>query len=76
MIGTQVALVAMPWTDALVVARLGEDELAGGGLGGYVDSVRGGRAQDGSVRMKRSNADVPFVRTRRASHEHRRASSP
>ncbi len=33
MIGTQVALVAMPWTDALVMARLGEDELAGGALG-------------------------------------------
>jgi MATE family multidrug resistance protein len=32
-IGTQIALVAMPWTDALVMARLGGDELAGGALG-------------------------------------------
>ncbi|MBN8617114.1 MAG: hypothetical protein J0L92_41430 [Deltaproteobacteria bacterium] len=33
MIGTQVALVAMPWTDAFVMASLGEAELAGGALG-------------------------------------------
>lgn len=32
MIGTQIALVAMPWTDALVIARLGPSELAGGAL--------------------------------------------
>lgn len=32
MIGTQIALVAMPWTDALVMARLGPAELAGGAL--------------------------------------------
>lgn len=33
MIGTQAALAAMPWTDAVVMAGLGEAELAGGALG-------------------------------------------
>ena len=33
MIGTQAALLAMPWTDAFVMASLGEAELAGGALG-------------------------------------------
>ncbi len=33
LIGTQVAGVALPWTDALVLARLGPADLAGGGLG-------------------------------------------
>lgn len=34
--GTQLASVALPWTDALVMARLGDDELAGGGLGATI----------------------------------------
>lgn len=33
LIGTQVAGVALPWTDAIVLARLGPVHLAGGGLG-------------------------------------------
>lgn len=33
LIGTQIALLAMPWTDALVMGRLGPDSLAGGTLG-------------------------------------------
>lgn len=33
LVGTQVANVALPWTDALVLARLGPAELAAGGLG-------------------------------------------
>ena len=33
---TQLAGVALPWTDGLMMARLGEVELAGGGLGASI----------------------------------------
>lgn len=39
LIGTQIASVALPWTDALVLARIGSVELAGGGLGATVLST-------------------------------------
>lgn len=36
LVGTQLAGVALPWTDALFMARMGESALAGGGLGATI----------------------------------------
>ncbi len=39
LVGTQIAGVALPWTDAVILARMGASDLAGGGLGATVLST-------------------------------------